>query len=132
MTAASSNQTLAPDTGLVAAGEGETRTLQVATDPIRSGQASITVTVSDGTDTASTTFTVIAGTNGRNVLTGTAGPDLILGKSGIDLIRGGNGDDVLCGGAGIDVLLGGPGDDTLDGQTGKNLLIGGPGTDTPA
>ena len=61
------------------------------------------------------------GTNGDDVLGGTAGTDIILG---------GNGDDIIDGGEGNDLLLGGNGSDTMDGGSGNDLLSGGNGSDT--
>jgi predicted extracellular nuclease len=78
------------------------------------------------------------GTDGSDVLTGTAKPDVIMGLGGADVIRGGNDDDVICGGAGddnlrgengADTLLGGFGDDVLSGGNGDDSLTGGPGAD---
>lgn len=48
LTATSSDQALLPNTGLTTAGSGATRTLTAATNPARSGRATVTVTVSDG------------------------------------------------------------------------------------
>jgi len=80
----------------------------------------------------------IRGTNGTDVLKGTAKRDVIMGLGGDDVIRGANAEDVICGGAGddtlhgensTDVLLGGFGDDVLFGGNGDDVLIGGPGED---
>ncbi len=58
---------------------------------------------------------VTGGANGSN------GADLILGTAGADSINGGNGDDCI---------LGGDGNDTLRGQGGADVCDGGAGTDT--
>ncbi len=130
LTATSSDQALLPNAGLTTAGSGATRTLTAATNPARSGRATVTVTVSDGVATATTTLTVIADNNGNNpLLRGTAGPDVILGKSGNDIITAA-GIDLVCGGTGNDALTGGDGADTLEGQAGIDALFGGPGNDT--
>ncbi|MGH3751496.1 MAG: Ig-like domain-containing protein [Pseudonocardiaceae bacterium] len=130
VTATSSNQPLLPNASLTPGGAGATRTLTAATIPTSSGQAIVTITVSDGAATATTTLTVIAGTNSFNTLTGTAGPDVLLGKNGIDTLNAGAGIDLLCGGGGFtDTLSGEGGDDTLDGQAGNDALVGGPGND---
>jgi hypothetical protein len=49
VTATSSNQALAPDSGMVLGGSGANRTLALALAPEASGQATITIGVSDGT-----------------------------------------------------------------------------------
>ena len=54
----------------------------------------------------------IVGTNGNNVLLGTAVADTISGLGGADLLMGFGGNDVLNGGTGADVMLGGFGNDT--------------------
>jgi hypothetical protein len=54
----SSNQTLIPDSNLFFGGSGSSRTITVTPAANQTGTASITVTVSDGLLTASTTFSV--------------------------------------------------------------------------
>ena len=66
----------------------------------------------------------ITGTNGSDLLIGTAGPDVLCGLNGDDLILGGSGNDILRGGKGKDVLVGGLGTDTLDGGQGKDICLG--------
>jgi Ca2+-binding RTX toxin-like protein len=56
-----------------------------------------------------------SGSNGNDLILGTAGNDMIDGKNGDDCIIGGDGDDMLYGDNENDVLVGGPGSDTLDG-----------------
>lgn len=58
VTATSSNQALVPDISLVLAGTGTNRTIEVTPVADQSGTATITVVVSDGADTATTTFSV--------------------------------------------------------------------------
>jgi VCBS repeat-containing protein len=53
----------------------------------------------------------IQGSNGDDLLTGTAITDRITGGKGNDTLVGGKGDDLLVGGGGNDVLNGGDGDD---------------------
>lgn len=81
-------------------------------------------------------YHLVLGTSGDDVLTGTAradlicgfgGDDKILGKGGNDVIIGGLGNDILSGGAGADLLLGGRGRDQLWGQVGWDDLRAGPG-----
>ena len=56
-----------------------------------------------------------SGSNGNELILGTAGDDVIDGKNGDDCIVGGDGNDTLNGDNDNDVLVGGPGSDTLDG-----------------
>jgi Ca2+-binding RTX toxin-like protein len=78
------------------------------------------------------------GSEGVDVLDGTADSDLLIGLNGDDILNGldcndtldgGRGDDRLNGGADNDLLLGGAGKDTLVGGTGQDTLTGGAGTD---
>ncbi len=57
------------------------------------------------------------GTNGSDVILGTADADTINGLDGHDVLEGLEGNDVLFGGAGFDQLKGGLGDDTMTGGT---------------
>lgn len=59
----------------------------------------------------------IVGTDGDDVLDGTAGDDVIVALGGQDEVDAGAGDDVVCGDAGADELTGGEGDDRLFGGT---------------
>ena len=89
----------------------------------------------------------LIGTNGNDVLTGTAaanymagrdgndritsgaGNDTVDGDDGNDLIDGGKGADSLWGGRGNDLLWGGNSNDRLFGGDGDDVLDGGAGTD---
>jgi hypothetical protein len=53
----------------------------------------------------------------------------VIGSQGDDLLRGTAGDNLLVGGNGNDILIGLDGADTLKGGTGNDLLIGGAGAD---
>ena len=53
------------------------------------------------------------GTNGDDLLLGSAGVDNLDGKGGDDCILGGGGNDNLRGSGGTDVCVGGPGTDTF-------------------
>jgi Ca2+-binding RTX toxin-like protein len=66
---------------------------------------------------ASLNLTNIVTGSGR--ITGTNGNDLIIGSAGNDTINGRNGDDCI---------LGGGGHDTINGGNGYNICIGGPST----
>jgi Ca2+-binding RTX toxin-like protein len=59
--------------------------------------------------------TLVTNSNGTN------GNDLVLGTAAVDTLSGGRGNDCLVGGAG---------NDTLRGQNDIDVCIGGPGTDT--
>src|SRR5439155_16740020 len=58
LTAASSNTSLIPLANIVLGGSGSNRTVMVTAAPNRSGSATITMTVSDGTSTSSSAFVV--------------------------------------------------------------------------
>jgi Ca2+-binding RTX toxin-like protein len=82
----------------------------------------------------------IAGTAGRDVITGTSKGERICGLGGNDVIRGLGGNDILVGGKGNDRLVGGGGKDRFLGGGGKDFLAmkdrarefgdGGKGVDT--
>jgi Ca2+-binding RTX toxin-like protein len=69
------------------------------------------------------------GTNGDDIIYGTAEADEIYGGNGNDIIFGYEGDDQIAGGNGFDELYGGEGDDQLLGENGKDTLDGGEGAD---
>ena len=56
------------------------------------------------------------GTEGIDLIFGSAADDLIDGKGGDDIIFGGDGDDVIIGVDGDDVIIGGDGADILRGD----------------
>jgi hypothetical protein len=60
----------------------------------------------------------INGTNGNDLIIGSAGADDITGRQGRDCILGGGGNDTINGNQGDDVILGGPDDDDIDGGAG--------------
>ncbi|TXN81504.1 peroxidase family protein [Methylobacterium sp. WL8] len=81
---------------------------------------------------------LVAGTAGDDVLSGTSGADTILGLSGddhifaadgADVIRGGDGNDFVDAGAGRDVVFGGAGDDDILAGAGDDMLYGDGGAD---
>lgn len=95
--------------------------------------AAVTVTVRGAADGQN-----IYGTNGADVLTGTArneqieagnGDDTVRGGAGIDRLLGQNGNDALYGEDGADLLWGDRGDDLLNGGRGDDVLTGGLGND---
>ena len=106
------------------------------------GDHRATVTVSDGSASASRSFdvTVADVCQGRPItidmealgvtrVVGTSGDDVIRGTSGNDVIRGKGGDDAVCAMGGDDVVVGGKGDDDIDGGPGSDTLRGGGGAD---
>jgi Ca2+-binding RTX toxin-like protein len=74
------------------------------------------------------------GTNGNDIVDGTADRDYLLGQGGNDTLNGLAGTDYLDGGPGDDVMNGGDGDDILIGDdespSGTDTLDGGGGQDT--
>jgi VCBS repeat-containing protein len=58
VTASSADPTLIPDSNIVIGGSGNSRTISLAPEPNRSGHTTITVTVNDGTTSATETFTL--------------------------------------------------------------------------
>lgn len=87
---------------------------------------------SDGFDviTGSAVDDLVSAGAGRDLVLGRGGWDALDGGAGRDVLNGGGGNDGLLGGAGRDILLGGRGNDTLDGGTGRDILKGGRGEDT--
>jgi Ca2+-binding RTX toxin-like protein len=73
---------------------------------------------------------LIVGTDGDDVIEGTAGPDVIVGLDGDDTINANGGADVICAGDGDDVVNGNSGADIIRGQAGVDVLFGGGGNDT--
>lgn len=72
----------------------------------------------------------IDGGGGDDLITGLAGNDTIKGGQGLDIIRGGADDDVITGGADKDVLFGEAGNDQMQGGGGNDRLLGLAGNDT--
>ncbi|WP_196510328.1 calcium-binding protein, partial [Nostoc sp. NZL] len=106
-----------------------------------SGNGSFNYTLSDGslTNTGNVTVAVgtsLCGSNGDDLLNGTAGNDSLCGENGKDTLNGNGADDTLTGGNGGDILNGGDGNDLLQGDdseestNGKDILTGGVGNDT--
>jgi large repetitive protein len=82
----------------------------------------------DGNDTLSG-FEDVFGSEFRDIIYGTGGPNEIFGNGGNDSIYGLGGDDHLIGGMGDDRMFGGSGDDEMLGSTGDDLLEGEGGND---
>ena len=127
--AADSNTALVPGPGVTLTGTGASRSLTVKAADKKTGTATLTFRVSDGTSMSTLTVTVRVGTTGSDALTGDDGTDLIFGLAGANTLNGGAGIDLLCGGNGNDTLQGGAGDDRLDGGRGDDTLNGGDGAD---
>jgi CSLREA domain-containing protein len=139
VTASSSNTALIPNSNIVLGGSKVSPERNLTLTPIANqfGTATITVNVSDGTITTSTTFTIAVGRNwsggnGNDSQNGTAGRDRLNGNNGRDTLNGGAGDDSLSGGNGDDLLRGGLGNDIINGGLGADrfVLASGEGTDT--
>jgi len=71
----------------------------------------------------------IVGTNGDDILRGTAKADVIVGNGGNDTIYGAKGNDIICANAGDDYIQGGPGRDLIIGGYGDDRIIGNAGND---
>jgi len=71
----------------------------------------------------------IVGTNSRDVIKGTDGPDVIVAGGKRDLIHGLGGNDRICGGTGDDAIYGEDGNDRLFGDEDQDFLVPGPGHD---
>ena len=80
---------------------------------------SITVNVTDGTNSVSQSVTVNINDITEN---GSSGNDTINGGSGADTIKGLDGDDIINGNAGNDILRGGLGTDTINGGDGNDII----------
>lgn len=70
------------------------------------------------------------GTEGIDLIIGSAFADYIEGVAGSDVIFAGGGDDIVFAGEGDDVVFGAGGDDTLDGDEGEDFIDGGSGNDS--
>ncbi|UJP06520.1 MAG: hypothetical protein LZF61_07775 [Nitrosomonas sp.] len=88
----------------------------------------------DGSVRTATDFTRLTnsfhGTEGNDVVTGSASVDSILyGHGGDDTLNAGSANDMLYGGSGNDSLAGNSGNDALYGEAGDDMLDGGFGND---
>lgn len=99
------------------------------------GPVTITYVITDGKATIiqhayfSVIRNAITGTQGDDMLVGTACADDIKGLGGSDIIDGRAGDDYIDGGAGDDHIMGGSGNDILHGGEGNDIIFGGAGND---
>jgi hypothetical protein len=71
----------------------------------------------------------IVGTDGPDVLRGTAKDDVISSLGGDDTIIGAGGDDLICGGDGNDTIRGDSGIDVISGDAGDDRIEGGADVD---
>jgi predicted extracellular nuclease len=124
-----SNTTLVPNSAVVLGGTGTARTLTVTAADKKSGTATLTFRLSDGTVTVLVVVGVVVGTDASETLIGTNATDMMFGLNGNDTVSGEAGNDLLCGGNGSDNLNGGNGSDVLDGQKGNDVLAGGAADD---
>ena len=120
-----SNPTLVPNSNIVIGGSGNNRTISVTGAAKKSGTATLTFNLSDGTVTVPIVITVIVGTDKNETLNGTSGIDMIFGLGGKNTINGLGSNDLLCGGNGVDSISGGDGNDILDGANSNDVLNGG-------
>ena len=72
---------------------------------------------------------VIRSGGGRDVVCAGAGKDRVHSQGGDDVVRGGDGADTLSGGNWRDSLLGGDGDDVIHGDSAQDVLFGQRGDD---
>ena len=114
--------------GVAAVGAGSNRSINL-TNLRRRMRATLTVGVSDGALSASTSIALVVGTNRGDTITGSDGPDVLFGRGGRDTLQGAGGNDMVCGGTGRDQINGGAGDDVMVGGAGKDVLRGGYGND---
>ncbi|WP_114948332.1 calcium-binding protein [Microvirga calopogonii] len=104
-------------------------------DPNGLGPVTVTYEITDGKATIiqhayfSVVRNSIVGTDGDDMLLGSACADEIMGKGGNDIIDGRAGDDLIDGGAGDDHIMGGAGNDILRGGDGNDIIFGGAGND---
>ncbi|WOB69063.1 Calx-beta domain-containing protein [Microcystis aeruginosa] len=89
----------------------------------------------DNINASATTYVILKGGEGNDVLTGGSGNDELNGQVGNDNLSGGSGDDQLYGGEGNDTLNGGTGNDNFGNwfygreYIEQDQYIGGIGTD---
>ncbi len=99
------------------------------------GPVTVTYEITDGNATIvqhayfSVVRNSIAGTDGEDMLLGTACADDIKGRGGNDVIDARGGDDLIDGGAGDDHIVGGAGNDIIHGGDGNDIIFGGSGDD---
>lgn len=105
-------------------------TIQFDPDPAFAGVGSFDYTITDGSNTATTTVTLDQIAPIGTLVEGTDGDDTLTTAGGQQSLSGGSGNDDLSAGDGQDLLVGGPGDDILSGENGADQLLGGAGSDT--
>ena len=114
--------------GLEFGGSANERTVSITRRPgLR--RATVTVHLTDGAHDFAIPVRLAVGTNRRDRMRGSAGPDLLFGLGGRDRIAGRGGNDLICGGGGADRLDGGAGDDVVIGGRGNDVVGGGDGND---
>ena len=88
--------------------------------PSRLDQTTLFIGINDYKPSACAGYYLTNLVTGTGALTGTEGNDLIIGSADVDTI------DAL---GGNDCILGGGGDDMITGGDGNDICMGGPGTD---
>jgi subtilisin-like proprotein convertase family protein len=116
-----SNKNLVPTSNVTFGGSGASRTLTATALSGKNGTATITVTVTDADKaTGKVAFTLQAGGNSNDTLTGSSATDILLGQNGDDTLSGLGGNDLMCGARGNDRLTGGLGADRFEGGSGND------------
>ncbi len=100
-----------------------TRTFSGTPDAGDEGTLSIVVTASDGSETASDTFSLVVGEAGGTDIVGTSASETIPGTDAGENIYGLAGRDTITAGAGDDHLIGGTGMDELWGEAGADTFV---------
>ena len=111
--------------------------LILAYQPDRFGTSQITIRATSNGKTVDNTFNVtvnklfnhINASSSNTILQGTQSRDKIFGSTGNDTLRAGDGDDIVYAGAGNDTVDGGNGNDILNGGKGSDIVSGGQGND---
>ncbi|MBJ6127904.1 cadherin-like domain-containing protein [Microvirga splendida] len=104
-------------------------------DGSRLGPVTVTYEITDGKETVvqhayfSVVRNSIFGTDGDDMLLGSACADDVKGRGGNDIIDARGGDDLIDGGAGDDHIVGGAGNDIIHGGAGNDIVFGGAGDD---
>lgn len=115
---------------VVFCGSGVDKVLADATDAVTRSECE-QVNVGTALTSPPGTATTINGSDGDDILHGTAGDDVINGNAGADRIYALAGNDTVRGGPGRDLIYAGTGNDTIEVRDGEpDFVACGLGTDT--